>query len=103
MKFNASQRNRMLSGVGAIGLGLALIAIGYGLTPSAGLGVASPAVVVGPSMPAAASAPAEGLRERLWNVGLRDASSATPAADQALDDSRECDADKGVGEHCVYN
>ena len=91
----------MLSGVGGIGLGLALIAVGYGLAPTAGSGLASPAV--GASMRAEASAPGEGPRERLPNAGRRDAPSGTPGVDRALDDSRECDADKGIAERCVYN
>jgi hypothetical protein len=103
MRINASLKDRMLSGVGALGLGLALIVIGYGLAPGERPGLAAQEIHASVRTDTGARA---GTREEAAYRAI--GGPATPAVtlvitDSTQDDSRECEPSSGIVEHCIFN
>ena len=103
MRSNSSRKDRMLSGVGALGLGLALIVIGYGLAPGQRYGLAAQEIYA--SAPTDATTHRSTLQEAPYHAIEGSATvGVTPVvADPTQDGSRECEPYQGIVEHCIFN
>ena len=103
MRINSSRKDRMLSGVGALGLGLALIVIGYGLAPGQRYGLAAQEIYA--SAPTDATTRRSSLKEAPYRAVEGSATvGVTPVvADPTQDGSRECEPYQGIVEHCIFN
>ena len=103
MRINSSRKDRMLSGVGALGLGLALIVIGYGLAPGERSGLAAQEIQA--SMRNDAARRPGSLREASHRAIEGSAAPAVTrvVANPTQDESRECEPYRAIVEHCIFN
>lgn len=103
MRIDASRKDRLLSGVGALGLGLALIVIGYGLAPAERSGLGAQEIQA--SLRNDAATGPGSLREASHRAieGAATAAVARVVANPTQDESRECEPHQGLVEHCIFN